>query len=207
MTGDEITLTMRDATGRETSIAITQFTAADGTTSIGTGGGNIQGPAGRLGRILPRALATAGVFAIRAADDAPLPVLPSPFAVVDRFGLRIDGADFKRLESLTLTESQGRVAAASALSSPFTSSATLTVPADFLLTASLRFTAAAVDRDGTRHSTTGATVVVAGSPDTAPVETGFGSDFPTVFLTAPRQAIPSQIVEASAVSAGRAGRS
>ena len=198
--GDEIALTLRDASGRETTLTITQFTGADGTTSIGSGGGTIIGADGRTGRILPRALESAGVFQLTDAGEAQLPALPSSFATVDRFALAIDGASFRSLDSITLTESQGRFAAATSFISPFATAAELTVPADFLITASLRFTAAVSDRDGTRRSASGATVVVAGGPDTAAVESGFGDEFPAVFLTAPKQAIPTQVIDVSAIA-------
>ena len=42
--GDEIALTLRDASGRETTITITQFTAADGTTSIGPAAARSRAP-------------------------------------------------------------------------------------------------------------------------------------------------------------------
>lgn len=198
--GDEIALTFRDARGRETTIAITQFTAADGLTSIGAGGGSIQGAGGRLGRILPRALTAAGLFAIEPPRDAQPPQLPGSFTQGDRFVLRIDGAAFQRIESLTLTESQARFAPSATLSAPFASSGALTVPADFLVSASLRFTATVVDRDGARRSASGTTMVVASAPDTAPTQTSVADEFPAVFLTVPRQAVPSQTVEATAVA-------
>jgi PKD repeat protein len=198
--GDEVVITLRGADGRETTIAITQFSASDGSTAIGTAGGTIQGAAGRVGRILPRALSDAGVFQLTESNAAALPTLPASTAAVDRFALTIAGASFRALDSLTLTESQGRFAPASALSAPFGASAELTVPADFLVTASLRFTAAVADRDGTRRSATGTTVVVAGGPDTTATETGFGDQFPTVFVTAPKQAIPAQVVGVLAIA-------
>ena len=198
--GDEIALTLRDPSGRETTITITQFTGADGSTSIGQAGGTIQGAAGRIGRILPRALSEGGVFQLTESSASPIPTLPASFATVDRFALTADGGTFREIDSLTLTESQGRFAPATALGAPFGAAADLTVPVDFLVTASLRFTAAVSDRDGTRRSASGATVVVAGSPDTAAIETGFGDQFPTVFLTAPQQAIPAQVIEVSAVA-------
>ncbi len=198
--GDEVALTLRDANGRETTISITQFSAVDGTTSIGEAGGTIQGAGGRIGRILPRALGIAGIFRLAEAGDAQLPAVPTPFETVDRFALTIDGAAFRRLDSLTLTESQGRFPPATTFSAPFASSTQLTVPADFLVSASLRFTAAVADRDGARRSASGTTVVVAGSPDVTRAETGFGDQFPTVFMTAPKQAIPAQVIEVSAVA-------
>jgi PKD repeat protein len=196
--GDEVAITLRDATGRETNIAITQFTSIDGRTSIGAAGGTVLGRGGRLGRILPRALASAGTFAIETATTPP--PAPSGVTVIDRFELRIDNAAFKRLESLTLSESQRRFEPVAVFAAPFVSSGSLTIPADFLVSASLRFNAAAVDRDGTRHSAAASTVVVAGSPDTSGSETAFGDSFPAVFLTTQRQALPSQVIEASAVA-------
>ncbi len=198
--GDEIRLTFRDATGRESSIAIAQFTAADGSTSIGSGGGSITGPGGRIGRILPRSLAAAGIFAIETPGVMTAPALPAEFALVDRFFLRIDGAAFRSLDSLTLTESQNRFEPGTSLDTPFSSSVQLTVADDFLVTASLRFTATALDSDRARRSVTASTVVVAASPDTTAVDSAAVDQFPTVFLTTPRQAAPAQVVAVSAIA-------
>ncbi len=198
--GDEIALTLRGADGRDSTVAITQFTGANGVTSIGSAGGTITGAGGRIGRVLPRALASAGLFQITAGDSTPLPALPAQFATLDRFAVDITGATFRRLDALTLSESQNRFAPALALAAPFEVAGQLTVPADFLVSASLRFTANATDRDGVRRSTTGSTVVVAGGPDTGAVESGFGDQFPTVFITAPKEATPTQVVSVSAVA-------
>ncbi len=198
--GDEVALTLRDAGGRETTIAITQFGAAGGPTSVGESGGTIAGAGGRNGRILKRALETAGVFEIGEAGNAAAPGLPSGFTQSDRFTLTVDGASFRRLESLTLTESQGRFQPATTFSAPFIASGQLTVPADFLVSASVRFTAAATDRSGARRTATGTTVVVAATPDVSARETGSATEFPTLFVTAPAQATPSQVVGASAIA-------
>ena len=198
--GDEVAITIRDLTGRQMTLAITQFASREGTTSIGSGGGTIIGVASRIGRVLPRALGTAGLFKIEDGGVVQSPALPSSFAIVDRFAMQIEGAAFKRLDSLTLTEGQGRFPPATAQSAPFAASGQLTVPPDFLVTASVRFAAVVADRDGATHSTSGATVVVTASPDTPSPETGFGDEFPTVFLTAPREAIPNQVISVSAVA-------
>ncbi len=198
--GDEIALTFRDTAARERTISIAQFTATDGATSIGTRGGSIQGPEGRVGRILPRALVAAGVFRLVEGGNQPRPTLPASFAEIDRFALRVDSAVFRRIDSLTLNESQNRFEPGTSLHSPFVASGQLTVPADFLLTASLRFTASALDTDGARRSISASTVVVAGSADTTAVVAGAAEEFPTVFLTAPRQAVPDQVVEVSAIA-------
>ncbi len=197
--GDDVSVTLRGTNGRDTTIAIAQFSSEDGRTSIGSAGGSISGPGARVGRILPRALARAGVLGL-ATTDAVLPDLPAAFSVIDRFSLSVDGAVFKRLGSLTVTESQGRMAPATALAAPFTSSGSLTIPTDFLVSASLRFSAEVVDRDGTRHSASAVTVVVASGADSVSAETAFGDSFPTVFLTTPRQAVPTQVIEASALA-------
>jgi subtilisin family serine protease len=196
--GDEVTLTLRLADGRETSLAITQFEATDGTTAIGVKGGTIRGPDDRVGQILPRALKTAGLFRIAASTAAP--ALDARFVTLDRFALRIDAAEFEPLDALTLTESQNRVAPATASGAPFASAAQVTVPADFLINAALRFTAAAVDRDGSSHSITAETVVVSTNPDGTSVESGRADEFPTVFLTVPSQATPNQVIAVSAVA-------
>ena len=75
-----------------------------------------------------------------------------------------------------------------------------TVPVDFLITASLNFTAVVSGEGGGRRSAKGSTLVVAAGPDTTSVESGFGDEFPTVFLTAPRQAIPAQLLNVTAVA-------
>lgn len=199
LVGDSISLTFRDPAGRVTTVAITQFTALDGSTAIGSAGGSVQDGSGRVGRVLPRALASAGIFALESSIE-PLPSLPASFVVLDQFALQTGAAEFKRLDSLTLTEGQGRFAPGSAFTGPFVTTGTLTVPADFLVTASLRFNAEAIDREGARHDADGTTAVVATTPDLQAVESAFGDSFPTVFLTAPRQAIPGQVVDVAAVA-------
>jgi PKD repeat protein len=198
--GDQIAITFRDAKGRETTLSISQFAAADGTTSVGEAGGTITDTGGRTGRVLPRALSTAGLFQLSVTGDGGLPSLPGPLALADHFALSIDGASFRRLDSLTLTDSQSRFSPGTALSAPFATSAQLTVPPDFLVSASLRFTATVADRDGVRRSATVATTVVGSGPDTSDLEAGFGEQFPTVFVAAPKQAIPTQVLTVSAIA-------
>jgi PKD repeat protein len=197
--GDELVLTFRDANGRMTTISITQFSSSFGATAIGERGGTIAGPAGRVGRILPRALSTAGVFQLK-ESVAPLPPLPNGATAVDRLSLTVDEARFRQLASLALTDSQSRFAPVTAFAEPFTATAALAVPADFLISASAQFTATVADVDGHRRTAQGSTLIVAAAPDDVPVETAYVDQFPAVYLTAPEQATPSQVVTVSAIA-------
>ena len=200
LVGDELTLTLRGADGRDTTIAITQFVGSDGSITVGTAGGSIPGPGDRTGTILPRALAAPGTFRLAAEDAASLPLLPGGFAYADSFALSVVDASFKTLASLTLGESQNRFAPATSLSSPFTTAAELTTPPDALVNSTLRFTAVVSDADGVRRTVAASTTIVAGTPDTSGVETTHANDFPTLFVTAPREALPVQQVGVSAVA-------
>ena len=198
--GDELTLTLRGSDGRETTIAITQFVGADGSITVGAAGGTIPGPGDRTGTILPRALAAPGTFRLDAEDSTSLPPLPGGFAYADSFALSVVDASFKTLASLTLSESQNRFAPSTSLSSPFTTAAELTTPPDALVNSTLRFTAVVSDADGVRRTVGASTTIVAGTPNAGGVETSHASDFPTLFVTAQREALPVQQVSVSAVA-------
>lgn len=200
--GDEIVLTFRDSSSRETTIAVTQFVAADGSTSIGASGGTFQDAVGRVGTILPRALTAPGVFKFDEVTPQPSVALSGSFSYVDRFGLRADGAGFNRLASLTLIESQGRFIPVSTLGAPFEARGELTVPGEFLLNSALRFTATAQDTTGVRRSVTASTVVVAANADVTSTESAAAFEFPSLFLTTSREALQNQIVAAHAVAPG-----
>ncbi len=177
---------------------ITQFVGADGSITVGAAGGSIPGPGERTGTILPRALAAPGTFRLEAEDAAALPLLPGGFAYADSFALSVADAAFKTLASLTLTESQNRFAPAAAYASPFTAAAELTTPPDALVNSTLRFTAVVADADGVRRTVGASTAIVAGTPDSSGVHTSHASDFPTLFVTSPREALPAQQVSVSA---------
>ena len=66
--GDAIALTLRDASGRSTTVTLSQLRSADGTTTVSERGGTIAGTHGRTGTVLPRALTQPGLF--RLADAA-----------------------------------------------------------------------------------------------------------------------------------------
>ena len=194
-------MTFRDAGGRETTIAIDQFQAADGRTSIGVHGGTIADATSRVGRIIPNALAEAGLFGLSTVPaGVPLPSLPSGLTYGDQFALRADGATFNRVASLTLTESQTRFLPATAVADPFSATGSLTVPGDALINTSLQFTASAEDVTGTRQTVSAATVVVSASPEAGAVEAGQTTRFPVVLLTAPREAVGNQQIETRAVA-------
>jgi hypothetical protein len=200
--GDELTLILRGADGREQTIAITQFEGADGSTTVGAPGGVIHGPGDRTGTVLPRALASAGTFRMTAGDAASLPALPTGFSYVDMFALSIDGAVFKALTSMTLTESQNRFAPASAFAAPFAAAGELTTPPDALVNSTLRFSATVQNADGVRRTVGGSTLITGASPDGMFVETEHTTDFPTIFLATPREALPGQRVAVRATAPG-----
>jgi hypothetical protein len=201
LVGDQIALTLHDASGRDTTVSLTQFQSADGTTSVGAAGGVIHGAGGRTGSILPRALTQPGV--VRIADTSgtlTLPVLPEGFSYADRFRATIDAAQFTRLSSLTVSESQNRIAPQSSTGQPFGASVDLTVPGNFLVNASLQFAAAATDASGVRRTAPASTLVVASVPDVAVHEVSLADDFPSVFVDAPAQALPNQLVHVEAIA-------
>ncbi|MGE5243269.1 MAG: Ig-like domain-containing protein [Betaproteobacteria bacterium] len=199
--GDELSIGLNDSSGREATISLDQLRGADGTTTVSERGGSIAGAHGRLGTILPRALSQAGLFRIDdLAAGVALAALPAGFTYVDQFHFSADAAQFNSLSGLTLAESQNRFPAQSSSSAPFVASGQLTVPADFLVSGSLRFTATAVDRGGIRRSASSSVVVVASGADGSSAESSQAADFPTVFVVAPKQAVPGQAVETSAVA-------
>ena len=198
--GDELVVTLRGTDGRDISVRITQFTAADGSASIGVAGGTIAGPDGRSGSILPRALARAGVFKLEGMASTAFPILPAGFSYADAFALRIDDAVFRSLASVTLSESQNRFAPSSAFADPFEVTGDLTVPTDALTSSAIRLAVAVQDDEGSRRSAAATTMVVATEPDRALVETSHGADFPTVFLTAPRETLAGQQVTVRAIA-------
>ena len=199
--GDEIALTFRDGSGRETTVTLSQFGVTEGPAGIGLQGGTIRGAGDRVGTILPRALSTAGLFSLTAPNGlAAGPALPSGLAYVDRFRFSPGSAQFSRLASLTLSESQNRFPAQTATAPVFAADGTLVVPPDFLTNATVRFTAIAQDTAGNRQTVTGTTTVVAGSPDGQLREIAQLLQFPTLTLTAPRESQPNQQLRVSAVA-------
>jgi hypothetical protein len=198
--GDGLVLSLRGPDGRDATIGITQLVRPDGSTSIGDGGGTIAGPGGLTGTLLPRALTDPGIFRLADADSSGLPTLASPLAYTRTFGLTMTGAKFRTLSSLTLTESQNRFSPASALTPAFAASGVLTAPADALINSAFRFSAVVQDADGARRTVTASTTVVTSTPDPTPIETAHGADFPTLFVQAPREALPNQQVAARAVA-------
>ena len=198
--GDAIDLTLRDASGRETTVPLTQFVGDDGTTSIGPVGGRVEGPDGRVITALPRALTTAGLFKLDTLAAASAPPLPASFSYADHFSLNVEGAAFNRLASLSLTEGQNRFAPATAADAPFGAAGQLTVPLDILVNSSLRFTALAQDAGGTRRTVTAATSIVPTAPGANPIESSYTADFPNLFVVAPPQAAPGEVVGVTAIA-------
>jgi hypothetical protein len=198
--GDEIALTFRDASDREATFTLTQMESG-GAAGIGEKGGTISGAGGRSGTILPRALTAAGVFTLGVpGDGASFPVVPGTFAYADRFAFSAGDAAFNRVSSLTLSEGQSRFAPQTSLAFPFTASGELVVPADFLLNASLQFLALAQDATGARRSVAASTIVVASNADTTATDSAQVAQFPTIHVTAPRQALANQQVHVSAIA-------
>ncbi len=198
--GDELVLILRGTDGRDTAIAITQFEGADGSTSIGTAGGTFSGSNGRLGRVVSRALSAPGTF--RFADNAAvgLPALPGGFSYVDAFAIDAADATFKTPASLTLLDSQGRFAPVVTSGVPLAASAQLIVPADALVNSALRFSAAVDDDEAVRRTVDGATTIVATNAQTGTVDASHRADFPTVYLTTPRETLPNQQVTVRAMA-------
>lgn len=197
--GDEIALTFREASEREVTFLISQFTGPDGQTSIGAAGGTF-GSGARLAAIRPRALAVAGVFQFDAAVAGALPGATGDFVYLDQFAVSAGDAQFTQLRSLTLVESHGRFPQALAGDAPLAVTGSLVVPSDFLVSGSVRFTAVATDATGRRATAEGATVVVGSNADDSRVEVPADAQFPLVYLDLPRQALPNQQVRATAVA-------
>jgi len=200
LVGDELALGFRTADGRDGSFSITQYTGPDGAISVGPAGGTIPGAGGRKGSILPRALSVPGVFRITAAAAPNGPALPAGFRYVDAFALDTGSAAFTELASLALTDAQGRFAAQTTADAPFSATGTLTVPGDALLNSALTFAATVSDASGRRRTTTGSTTVVGSSPDGALVDAAQAAEFPSVFVSAPRQAVPNQQITVSGIA-------
>ncbi len=197
--GDEIALTFRESADREVTFLVSQFTGPDGQASIGAAGGTFANDA-RTATVRPRALAVAGVFQLRDAVAGALPGATGDFGYLDRFSVSVGDAQFTQLRSLTLAESQNRFPQVLTGDAPFTAAGSLVVPADILVSASVRFTAVATDATGRRATAEGATVVVGSSADDSRVEVPVDAQFPVVHLDLPRQALPNQQVAASAVA-------
>ena len=198
--GDELALTLRDSSGRRLSLDITRFVSPDGTTALGAAGGSIDGSGDRRGAVLPRALSAAGLFRILDGGSAPLPTLGSDLTLVDRFAIEIEGARFRRIERLELSEDQGRLGPLAVAQSPFARQSSLVVPSSFLTGGELRFDAEVRDEDGLGQQVTGATLVVASSPDTTPRTVRGEPRFPTLRITTPEQAQPGQQLQVRAVA-------
>ncbi len=198
--GDGLVLSLRGPDGRDTTIAITQLVGPDGSTSIGDAGGTIAGPGGLIGTILPRSLVEPGVFRLVEADPGALPVLTAGLSYADAFTLTTRGATFRSLAVLTLAESQNRFLSASAFAPAFAASGELTTPDDALINSALRFSGVIQDSEGTRRTVSASTTIVATTPDSTVVETAHSADFPTIFIRAPREALPNQQVSLRAVA-------
>ena len=198
--GDRISLTFRNTGGAETSFTLLQFTGTDGTTSIGRDGGTVNGPGGRVARIMPRALATPGTFRFTEANAPAFPAATPEFTYRDRFGFLAAGAQFQQVRGLTLSESQNRFPSAQVADGPFTASASLVVPSDFLVGGNLRFTAVATDAAGVRTTANATTQVVGSKPQVAAGEIAVDTQFPAVYLRVPQQAQPDLQVAVDAVT-------
>ena len=198
--GDQLGITLRNGSGQDVTVAITQFENPDGSVGLGAFGGTIRG-ADRVARVLPRAIATPGIFKLSPADPAlALAALPGGFAVVDRFGLTVSGAAFNTLRSVTLSESQNRLPADPATAPPFVTSGSLAIPIDALFNGKLNVSAVAVDNAGNRNTVNGSLLIVSASPDSAPVVTGVDTEFPSVFIEMAPEGTPNQQVPVSAVA-------
>jgi hypothetical protein len=198
--GDELLVTFRGTDGRDVTLRITQFAGTDGAASVGVAGGSFSDGQGRVGSVLPRGLSRAGIFRIDAGSATGLPALPGGFTYADAFEIETGEAAFRTLTSLTLSESQNRFAPAGALALPFSASGSMTVPVDALTSSAIQFSAVAQDADGTRRTISGATTIVASGPNRQSAEVGHAADFPTLFLSSPREAVASEQVEVSAVA-------
>ena len=198
--GDELALTFRNQDGKQLTIPITQLEDPDGSTGLGRRGGSVKDSEGRVGRVLPSALAEAAIFRLVSLNPAALPVLPSGFEYADSFELEMRGGAFNRLRSLELAESQNRFAPVTDTSAPFEAEGDFFVPLDFLVNGKLNFAAEARDAAGFVTGVNGSTTVVAANPDASAVELGSTGRFPTVFLSVPRQSQPNGQVQASAIA-------
>jgi hypothetical protein len=198
--GDELILLLRGADGRDTTISISQFEGPDGSTSIGGAGGTFTGSNGRTGRVLPRALSAPGIFRFVDSDTAGLPALPGQFVYADAFTIEAGDAAFRSPASLTLSDSQGRFVPVTTSALPLTASAQLVVPADALANSTLRFSTAVDDDGGVRRTVDGATAIVAANAQAGTSDTSHAADFPTVYLSTPRETLPNQQVTVSATA-------
>ena len=154
-----------------------------------------------MGTVLARALTQPGLFRIGDASPAlSMPALPDGFSYADQFHVSVQAAQFNRLASLTLAEGQNRVAPQSTTTQPFGATAELTVPADFLINASLQFSATVADAGGIRRTAPGSTLVVGTAPASTVHESAQATDFPTVFLDLPNQALPTQLLHVDAIA-------
>lgn len=199
--GDVLALTFRNAAGQEMNIRITQLVNADGSTAFGVGGGSITGTNGRMATIRPGALATAGIFSLRElAASVVMPVLPPSWHLMDSFDFAMRDAAFAGLKSMTLSQANDRFAPVTATQFPFAASASLVVPADFLVNGTLPFAAGAIDAAGNQANVSASTLVVATSPAPGSFGTISGDSFPAVALDVPVQATPNQAVTVTAVA-------
>ncbi len=196
--GDELTVHFRNAAGQEADFKISQLENEDGLAGLGAAGGTVRGPGGRVATVLPRALVKAGTFRLLAGSTPNLPSLPAGDVVVDTLALTITGAQFNPLSSLTLFETQGRFAPATASALPFTATGSLVVAPDFLVGGALKFRAIAQDAQGNQVRVDASTTVRSGDPDRTIVETASEARFPRVFVSTPHEAVPNQEVDVTA---------
>jgi hypothetical protein len=199
--GDPIGLTFRNAGGQDQTIAIDALVGEDGSVGLSAAkGGSAPGAGGRTASVLPRALAGPAVLKVADAGGAVLASLPPGMTYVDSFDFTLSGGPLARLASLALTESQGRFAPAQAFAEPFVTATALVVPPDFLVNGTLKFHATADDAAGDETALDATTLVVAASPAGGLVEAAQAARFPTVFLHAPAQALPNQLVPVDAIA-------
>jgi hypothetical protein len=198
--GDELSLILRDGSGRDVTLAITQFGAPGRAAGIGAKGGSFSASNGYVGSILPRSLAQPGVFEFVTPSTASLPTLPVGFEYADRFAIDVNDAAFASLATVSLSESQNRFPPQTATDAPFAAAGSLTTPSDALVNSLLRFTGTVVDGIGARRTVTATTSIVVANPDPSIVETSERTDFPSITLEVPRQATPNQLVNARAIA-------
>ncbi len=199
--GDELTLVLRGADGRDTTIGITQFQGADGSVTVGAAGGTIPGP-GSAGRNDPAAGARLGGHIPDRGRGRSLPAAAARRVLLRRLVLARRDRGHLQAPGVAHADRQPESIRTCDRHSVhrFSTAAGLTTPPDALVNSTLRFTAVVLDADGSRRTAGASTTIVAGTPDSASVDTSHTTDFPTLFIAAPRQALPGQQVAVSAVA-------
>lgn len=198
--GQELALTFRDPGGRETTVRIAQLEGTDGTVGLGEAGGSATDSEGRIASVLPGALSEPMLLRIGTHDAADRPALPPGFDYLDSFELTLDGGRLRRIEGLTLEESQDRFPTQFDDGFPFEARGTLVVPLDFIVNGTLKFEARVEAEDGHRTELDAATLVVGTAPDVTPQEVASGERFPTLYLNAPLESLPNQQLEVTAIA-------